>query len=324
MDPVSHSAFNRKGIMSIPLQETAKKRRWPRVLVIIGAIVALILGSLFLYGKVTTSPTTDQPVLASNPQAHTWYFDKNNQVTRATNRDGEVPYNSGSWSEEDYAVKEHGIYSSKFVTIDLYMVDATLAAPDKAVGGVTSLEVTITTDQFGALAEAYNTHNDTRDWVMGNGQPPTEGERSAAEFMLREVLASESFRKKVKIPFVTIDPKTETNKIVADAYAKGYEPWELAKGTPGFHYDNEYVWDFTCTRYDVIGQADAQLAELQEAAPPLELTLAVGDGFSSQGMDFWQGGEYWVEATVPCGIDVVSSGSPDLPPEAGTNPGKNP
>ncbi len=307
--------------MTTPLQESPR-RRWPRVLIaILAAILVLIIGYLVLHQN-TTQPDANQPDVAPKAQDYTWYFDANNKATRATGRDGEVLYDSGRWSETDYAAREYGIYSSKFVATDLDEVGASLTTPDKTVKGVTSLEVIITTDQFGALAEAYNALD------RGNhGAPPMEHMESPAEFMVREVLTLHTFRNKIDVPFVAVDPKTEKNQVVADAYAKGYEPWELVKGTPDFDYSAKYVWDFTCTRYDVVNKDKTALKKLQQSMLPLQLRLEVGDGSSPGAMDFWQGGEYWSDTKVPCGVEVVGqkpTPTPTPPPKDNPQPEPKP
>lgn len=308
--------------MTTILEENTPKR-WPRIIGILAvlAIVVMLLWRFAFPGNPQDCPgdCPIKPKVTQTEAAYAWYFDANGQVTKATGRGGEVLYDGGRWSPQDQRLNEHGIHSGNLISVYQVEIKATLAAPNKLVKGVASLDVMILTGQFGKLAEAYNTINK-------DGRRLKDTVDSPAEAMLETVLAHYAAKGDVTIQFVAVNPKTDKNKIIADAYAKGYAPWELAKGTPDFDYNNKYVWDFACTRYDVeVNKKADVLTELGQSLP-LKVKMAIAGGEAS-GPELWSDGAYWANTKTPCGVEVASKGNkpngpptPTPPPKPGNNP----
>ena len=292
--------------MTTTLQENTS-RPWLRVL--IGILALVLLGVIaWRFVPADNSNTTTSPTQSDEDReqrSHYWWFDANGQATKATGYNGAVLYDSGNWSDKDQRFKEYGIHSGGFISA--YPEDdvaATLATPNKTVKGTALVEVTISTNQFASLATAYNAINK-------DGRRLKDTVDSPAEVMLEAVLAHHTA--KVTIPFKAVNPKTDKNKVVADAYTKGYAPWELVKGTPDFDYDNEYAWDHSCTRYEVKPKNEkVTLAELQKALP-LKVDLNINNGSGSH----WEGRVYWENTKMPCGVKVVNqrpTSKPTAPP----------
>lgn len=300
--------------MTTTLQENTP-RRWLRVLI---CGLALVLLGLIAWQSVpnhrnddTTAPTTKTE--PTQGRAY-WWFDDHGQATRFVDHDGNLLFDKG-WSEKDHRFREYEIHSGNLISA--YLADgvpATLTTPTKTVKGAASVEVTISTNQFTSLATAYNAVKKER---LITHYPP-DVVSSPAEHMLRAVLRARLQNGKTVATFVAVNPRAVKNKVVADAYAKGYSPWEMVQGTPEFDHKANYVWDFACTRYAVELKGEkATLAKMRQVLPFKMEDLSIGRGQSPD--DLWEGGEYRATTKTPCGVKVVnqrptSKPSPTPPP----------
>ncbi len=309
--------------MTTILEENTPKR-WPRIISILAvlAIVVMLLWRFTLPGNPQDCPG-DCPVKPKVTQAEPaqgrayWWFSPDGQATKFVDRDGNVLVNK-NWSEKDRRFPEYKVHSGNLMSANLADgVPATLIAPTKTIKGIASVKVTISTDQVAYLAKAYNA---LEKELLITHYPEVI---SPAGLMLSAVLRARLQNGKAAATFVAVNPKTKKNQTVADAYAKGYKPWQLVVGTAEFDYDNEYVWDHACTRYAVELKGEkATLAKMRQVLPFKTEDLSIGRGQSPN--DPWEGQVYWANTKTPCGVKVVNQGptpkpsptpTPTLPPD---------